>query len=295
MSTDLLYHHSILLNDAVRMQAYTQALQQVVKPGAVVLDIGCGLGVLSFLAAKLGAQKVYAIEYDKATLQLAKQLAKKNQLAEKIKFLLGMSTRLKLPEKVDVIVAEIFGNCAINENILPVLHDAKKRFLKKGGIIIPQNCLVTVVPVDFTKWGQSLQQMNQIAGLKFVDTDLNYDVQLRSESIEAKYFLAEPQKLCEINFLQTVPNRIQQTLSYHVQRGGTLNGFAAWFHTQLTADIAFATSPKDAATHWQQAFFPLQENLSVEEGDKIVFYFESEPDSLPAGPNNIISYGYVIK
>ena len=50
-----------MLNDLVRVEKYTKAINETCK-GKVVLDIGCGTGVLSVLAIKAGAIKVYAID-----------------------------------------------------------------------------------------------------------------------------------------------------------------------------------------------------------------------------------------
>ena len=53
-----------MLKDKVRTDAYKKAidLNKDHFKGKVVIDIGCGTGVLSIFAARAGAQKVYAIE-----------------------------------------------------------------------------------------------------------------------------------------------------------------------------------------------------------------------------------------
>lgn len=42
--------HLLMMQDSRRMDAYGRAIRAVVRPGDVVLDVGCGAGILSFLA-----------------------------------------------------------------------------------------------------------------------------------------------------------------------------------------------------------------------------------------------------
>ena len=60
-STVLDYHLS-MLRDTARMDAFRRAIDASVRPGDVVVDLGCGSGVLSFMACEAGARTVYAIE-----------------------------------------------------------------------------------------------------------------------------------------------------------------------------------------------------------------------------------------
>ena len=48
-----------MVSDKIRTDAYAQALQQLIKPGDVVVDIGTGPGILALLACRFGARRVY--------------------------------------------------------------------------------------------------------------------------------------------------------------------------------------------------------------------------------------------
>ena len=48
--------------DAVRNPCYERAIRQCVTADSLVLDLGAGLGMLGFLAARAGARKVYLVE-----------------------------------------------------------------------------------------------------------------------------------------------------------------------------------------------------------------------------------------
>ena len=47
--------------------------------------------------------------------------------------------RWPTPERVDVVVCETLGNYPFEENIIATLNDARARFLKPGGVIIPHS------------------------------------------------------------------------------------------------------------------------------------------------------------
>ena len=103
---------------------YEKALQETIQPGDVVLDIGAGTGIFSFLACQLGAGKVYAIEPDQA-VQLAREIAIANNMSDKITFIEDFSTRIDLPEPVDVIVSDLRG--------VLFVFVRRRRYLGTGG------------------------------------------------------------------------------------------------------------------------------------------------------------------
>jgi D-alanine-D-alanine ligase len=60
-----------------------------VQPGDQVLELGCGSGLLSIAAAKLGAGRVVATDLDPRSLQAAERNALRNGVGEKIEFYAG--------------------------------------------------------------------------------------------------------------------------------------------------------------------------------------------------------------
>src|SRR5512135_770538 len=75
-----------MVDDAVRMNAYADALRRAVRPGSVVVDIGAGTGILSLLACRFGAARVYALEPDDC-INVARENAAANGLADRIEWI----------------------------------------------------------------------------------------------------------------------------------------------------------------------------------------------------------------
>lgn len=82
--------------------------------GKVVLDMGCGTGVLGILAAKMKAEKVYAIDIDAVAAQSAFDNAWKNRVSKTVESYCGDASLLQMG-KYDVILANIHRNIIIQD------------------------------------------------------------------------------------------------------------------------------------------------------------------------------------
>lgn len=75
--------------------------------GRSVIDYGCGSGILGLAAVKLGAKQVYAVDIDRQAVQISKENAKANNVAEQIK--VAHPDDIALPVS-DVLVANLLLN-----------------------------------------------------------------------------------------------------------------------------------------------------------------------------------------
>src|SRR5262245_66163182 len=95
--------HRQYLADDVRVNAFRRAVEETVRPGDTVLDLGSGTGILGLFACAAGARRVYAVE-ETGLVELAREVARANGFADRITFLQRFSRHAELPERVDVVV-----------------------------------------------------------------------------------------------------------------------------------------------------------------------------------------------
>ena len=89
-----------------------RALETLVKPGMTVFDVGTGSGVLSIVAAKLGAGRVEAVDFDPVAVRIAAENVRQNGVANVVRT--GQSDLLKSVEgKADLIIANIIADIIV--------------------------------------------------------------------------------------------------------------------------------------------------------------------------------------
>ena len=87
-----------------------------------MLEVGCGTGVLSCLAARLGAKRVYAVE-PTGLASVARDLAGANGVADRVVVLEGRVEDLD-PRPVDFGFSELLNAFPFQEGVLPAMEAA---------------------------------------------------------------------------------------------------------------------------------------------------------------------------
>ena len=260
-----------MVADTIRMRAYVEALEKAIKPNDVVLDLGAGTGIFSIIACQLGAQKVYAIDPNDAIL-VAKDIAAANGCTDRIEFIHDFSTKINLPEQVNVIISDLRGVLPLFAAHIPSLADARKRFLAPGGILIPQQdrLWVTLVEAEETYqeqyriWTDNPYNIDMHAAL-----DLSLNTWWK-KSLSAEQILLPPAMWGTVDYLSTDNPNVAGTVQWMVERAGIAHGLQLWFDTSLIEGIGFSNAPdQPEAIIYGRAFFPLREPVSLEPGDTV--------------------------
>ncbi len=266
-----IYSHSNMLVDKVRMSAFSRAIKEVVKSGDVVVDIGTGSGILAYFALQAGAKKVYAIEQG-PIIEDAKKIAEVNSLGQKIDFIKGVSGDIEIDEKADVVISEVIGLFGLEENIDKILIDARNRFLKPGGRLIPSWLDLYLVPVEAKEiWDKNIAIWNKyffdldFTAVKEVAVSRRYQLDC-SKNAEA---IAAPAKIAHFDFCRADSlNRIFRT-ELVISKKSVLHGLVGYFKAGLSDKVTLSNSLQDPLTHWEHTFFPMKDAVEVEPGDRI--------------------------
>lgn len=273
-------HHRGMLADDVRMCRYADAIAEVVRPDDVVLDIGTGSGILALLCWKKGARRVYAVEAG-SIIEDAERLAKHNGAGESIQFVRGLSSLIDLPEKVDVIVSEILGTFGLQERVLEYVSDAKQRFLKPEGRLIPSRLELCLVPVqadeawnDITAtWRRDLYGVD-FSPIREHATSRTYVMDCSKHTL-----LARPARIAEWDFYEVskAADVFSFSATFTTENNGPLNGLVGFFTASLSEDNELTNSPEAPLTSWYQMFFPLADPVGVRQGDTVICRLNLKP------------------
>ncbi|WP_017664637.1 50S ribosomal protein L11 methyltransferase [Porphyrobacter sp. AAP82] len=268
------FWHIPMLNDARRNDAFEAAISAAIAaagPGARVLDIGTGSGLLSMMAARAGALSVTACEMVPVIAETARRIIADNGYAGRIAVHTAASSALEVGEhldgRADILVSEILSSDLLTERVIDTFEDAHARLLKPDAIIIPRaaaaiGCLVesavladyvfvgTVSGFDVSRFGALAAQKLPIHGTMTDWKRLSGDVELLRIDLTRK----------------SHPGDVQ-LLSIRVTQDGVAEGIVQWMEVDLAEGITFDNHP-DGYTDggWLQVLHTFPEPLAVEAG-----------------------------
>lgn len=279
--------HIAMLEDRVRTAAFLAALDELVEPTDVVVDIGTGTGILAAGAARAGAARVYAVEATPIA-QHARAVFAANGLGDRVTLVEGWSTRITLPERADVVVAEILGSEALEERALPVLLDARRRHLKPGGRLVPSVLRIFGVPVvvpeetvgEITFTAPNTSRWSAWYGID-LDPLRAYSARLRHRLTlpiaEARSWeaLSEPVLLAELSLDQLESPAVAARGTATASATGAANGAYAFFEAQLSPGVMLTSNPaaEPGVTSWGLPVWLYPESIPLETGQEFALEY----------------------
>lgn len=272
-------YHRTLIADKVRNEAFFKALKAVIVPGkTTVADIGAGTGLLGLMAAKLGAREVLMFETAEVASVAAKVL--KANRVKTCQLYPCHSTEFQDPPRVDVVVSETLGNYAFEENIITTLHDARQRFLRDEGLMIPSRITQFVVPVVAPRIDHELRAWDRVGhGLDLgvaqtMSLNNAYVRPLKSGELLEGGAAAKAWDSVELGRDKRAQRKGEA--SWNFSAAATVYGLAVWWEATLARDVVLSTAPHAPRTHWEQLYLPLLTPLTVKAGESMMAAIRSQ-------------------
>lgn len=269
--------HEEMLKDEVRTKSYRNSIyrNKHLFKDKVVLDVGCGTGILSMFAAKAGAKLVIGVDMSNIINQ-AKQIVKDNGLDDRIVLLQGKMEEVQLPvDKVDIIISEWMGYFLLYESMLNTVLVARDKYLVEDGLIFPDKATMYIGAIEDAQYKEEK--------IHFWEDVYGFDM-----SCLKKQALFEPLvdevdgaslvtsafafKQIDIKTVKVEELEFETNFSIVCERDDYAHALISWFDCEFSScdtPVKFTTSPCERQTHWKQTVFYLEENLIVKKGQVI--------------------------
>ena len=254
------YHHNMLM-DQNRMHGFKSAIDYAVKPGARVLELGGGTGVLSWFAAAK-AEKVYCVEFNPDMVKEARKMLAMNPNGHKVDVIHADAFEYLPPEPVDVVICEMIHVGMLREKQVEVIESFKQRYRARFGgplpVFLPEAVIMAVQP---------LQQEYDFEGfyapiVQFQETNVIYP-----GTVE----LAAPAVYSIIDFSQPNEMLIAWEGKFMVEKSGTVNAMRF-----VTKNVLAVVGERSTTIDWLNHYMtlPLAVSVKVQEGDVLQVSFQ---------------------
>ncbi|KAJ6252260.1 arginine methyltransferase 1-related [Anaeramoeba flamelloides] len=281
--------HEEMLQDQIRTGSYCRAIlkNKALFKDKIVMDVGCGTGILSMFAAKAGAKRVIGIECS-GIIEQARQIVKENGYSDIIKLVHKKCEDIvELPdgiEKVDIIISEWMGYCLFYESMLNTVIYARDRWLKKGGKIMPNKSSLFIsgcIDQDFIT--DKISFWNNVWGFKMNCIKKLIYLEPLVDIIDQSSIVTNSSILKSIDLNTITVEDLSFNVPFELTSKYTdnINAFVTYFtYTFDDCDeiVFVSTSPNSPETHWKQSIFYLQKPFRVQKLETITGNFLMKPN-----------------
>ncbi|SOV01605.1 related to hnRNP arginine N-methyltransferase [Ustilago sp. UG-2017a] len=236
--------HQTMITDSARTLSYAQFLLHPANSdlirGKVVMDVGCGTGILSLFAARAGAKQVIAIDAS-AIVERARENVEKNGFGHIVKVHKGkledLQRELKQWEgKVDVLVSEWMGYFLLYENMLPSVLVAKERYLEKeSGVLAPNRMTMHLAAFRSDALLQTkLKFWDDVHGFNMASMTTGLLDEAFVDVLDAKEVVSDSYIFADLDLPTLPPKQPEPESDFELNitdETDTVHGFISWFDT----------------------------------------------------------------
>ena len=217
------------LVDEKRTESFKKTIKKVVKRNAVVLDLGTGSGIMALFAAKSGAKKVFAVEYDPFIASIAKNNFTLNGYNKKISLLVKDARDVKFPKgtKFTVVTSEMLTTGVVDEHQIQSINNLhKKKLVDKSTVFIPQrqDTFISLINADYNFFGLRIPMIFHLWRWH------NW------RSLKLKK-MSEDTLLNSLDFRSTISDKFDKIIEIQANEPGLINGIYLTSKSILQSNI----------------------------------------------------------
>lgn len=273
--------HREYLSDRFRVEALRQAIHATVRPGDIVLDLGCGTGVLGLFACEAGAGRVYAID-STGMIEMARAIARANGVADRITHIGGYSTHVDLPERADVLVFDQIGRLGFEAGLLEFARDARRRLLQPGARIVPGPVRLSLALAACPGVRERMEFWNTApAGIDISSARITADNTGYPVDPEELTLLSPSAEVLTLDPASWDGESLDGRVRLRASSRARVDGVAGWFVAELSPGVFMTNAPDRAdRINRRAAFLPLAAPLDLEAGEELDVALRLLPEAL---------------
>jgi protein arginine N-methyltransferase 1 len=272
--------------DEVRTRSYMNAIVQNkhLFKDKIVLDVGCGTGILSMFAVKAGAKHVIGVDMSTIIFK-AREIAKVNGMGDQITFIQGKMEEIELPyPKVDIIISEWMGYFLLYESMLDTVLYARDKYLNKDGLIFPDKATIFVAGIEDGDYkDEKIGFWDNVYGFNYSPLKETALSEPLVDTVEVKAVVTDPTNVLTLDLYTCTTSDLAFSCPFDLvaRRDDFIHALVAWFDIEFSAchkPIRFSTGPHTKYTHWKQTVFYLKDVLTVQRDEKIECSLHNRPN-----------------
>jgi len=246
------WEHIRLLSDEGRNGALAGFLRRHAK-GQRLLEVGCGLGIWSCFAAKLGADQVYAVEQS-TTAELARELVARNGLEARVEVIEGDIHEVE-PRSVDIAFMELQNADPFVEGVLGATEAARAWLDGRRGRVAPRRMRVLAAAAEVKEGIEEAQRaqadLRRLTGPSGLDLGplehlwrpdwpyrfIGSQAELRGPAVEV------------LDLDLTADVELPESITVALPCEAPISAVVVWFEAELDDDAMFSNPPSQPG-HW---------------------------------------------
>lgn len=254
----------------------------------VVLDVGCGTGILCMFAAKAGAKQVIGVDcsdiIEQSRIIVAQNVAETG-LPDVITLVKGKMEDVVLPvEQVDIIVSEWMGYFLFYESMLDTVLVARDKYLAPGGLIFPDKATLYLSAIEDGDYkAEKMDWWDDVYGFKMSALKELAYVEPIVDCVDPRQVVTDAVPILTIDVQTCTVADLDFTAAFELTAGYNdhVHAFLGYFDTVFSHShkpLVLPTGPEHTNTHWKQTVFYLRDPITCVEGEKISGVLKCSPN-----------------